>query len=482
MRAAAVLACLAGAALAAEDDPADRRAFVEYATERTTFYVGESARVTLRIGVDASWFREHAVQRYRRELDLPVHVHASAFAALGGTPVASGRPGVRVALNDGVVVAAARGDRKVADRSYAVLEIGRVVRFERTGELALAAPAVGFSYALHFEDDFVGGRVPVAPRDATVSGAPLELSVLPLPTTGRPPEFGGAVGRYTATATADPLRVAAGGTLRLTLRIAGEGDLGSFEAPRLADLPAFSAFRVVGVLDDRAQRGATVRTITYELAPDGPRTTEIPSVPFTIFDPTPPAAYRVVPTGAIAIVVDPLPGTTAAGGPLLPPRLDDDSAPPSAPKPDDSVPAAAVIAVAAALAVAAVLWRARLRDRSVSPDDARARGAASAFRSALAAGATDPSNAFAEYVAAHLRCPAAAAIAPDLADRLAAAGVQRALAKRAADFLERCVADRYRGPFALPATGDGAPDRRREAAALVDELEPVFTAARRTAI
>ena len=81
----------------------------------------------------------------------------------------------------------------------------------------------------------------------------------------------------------------------------------------------------------------------------------------------------------------------------------------------------------------------------------------------------DLADAFAEYLAEHLGCPAASVIAPDLPARLEAAGVPPDLAARTAALLELLIAARYGG-----SPGDGAQAQARE---LVDALDASLQAA-----
>jgi hypothetical protein len=122
----------------------------------------------------------------------------------------------------------------------------------------------------------------------------------------------------------------------------------------------------------------------------------------------------------------------------------------------------------ALLALAGLLaWRrVRRRDRP-DPQRLRALAAAGAFRARIDDPAASVADALAEYLAAHLRCPPAAVIAPELPGRLRAAGVPADLARRTGQLLEDLVGARYGGEH----DGEGA---AAEARALVDELEIPF--------
>ena len=80
----------------------------------------------------------------------------------------------------------------------------------------------------------------------------------------------------------------------------------------------------------------------------------------------------------------------------------------------------------------------------------------------------EPSLLLAQYLAARLGRPPPAVIAPDLEDRLSAAGVSGELSARAAGLLAGLVAARYGGP---------APrDAREEVPRVVEALEACFRA------
>src|SRR5690606_40099083 len=68
---------------------------------------------------------------------------------------------------------------------------------------------------------------------ADLQAESLTLQVDPWPLDGQPPEFTGAVGRFTVDAEVEPRRLAVGETCRLTVKIAGDGDLTRFAAPAL---------------------------------------------------------------------------------------------------------------------------------------------------------------------------------------------------------------------------------------------------------
>jgi hypothetical protein len=286
-----------------EDASAAGLAFVESVLEREDVLLGEPVTLRLRFGFEREFLERNLVQLFQRELDVPAQLSAPWLTALDGAlalahvePVA----GARVALGEEIVLAVPRGEQRRAARDYRVFELTRTFVPARTGEFALEEPRLRFAHATHFGDDFVQGRVPLDRRDAYVRGPGARLTVRALPEQGRPPEFTGAIGRFTLRATAEPRELASGASLALTLVIEREGPLGSLaevREPRLDDLPGF---HLRGQLAEREERRLSVR---YDLVPDGPAVRAIPPVRFAYFDTTPPAGYRVLASEPIPITV-----------------------------------------------------------------------------------------------------------------------------------------------------------------------------------
>lgn len=81
-----------------------------------------------------------------------------------------------------------------------------------------------------------------APETFTVASDPLPLVVLPVPEAGRPPEFTGAVGRFTARGGLEPARVAAGEAAILSVEVGGVGNVKALPPPRLPEFPGVQVF------------------------------------------------------------------------------------------------------------------------------------------------------------------------------------------------------------------------------------------------
>jgi hypothetical protein len=236
---------------------------------------------------------------------------------------------------------------------------------------------------------------------------------------------------------------------------------------------------VYGTTDDHDPRR---RTITYEVAPLASDGMEIPAIPFAFYDPGPPPGYRVVRTSPLPLPdrgpapAAGLPGPHTGAGPS-----GGEAAAPAGAGWIAAVAGLGLVALAAAGAwVVARGRRPPPAEVPVDPAGARRAAATAAVRAALGrpgarAPAGDPrappdpalADAFAEFLAAHLGLPTAAAIGPDLPGRLAAADVPPIAAARAATVLERLVGARYGGR-------DATVEAESAVGGLVDELEACF--------
>jgi hypothetical protein len=465
--------------------PERELAFVEVAAPREVFFVHEPIRLRLRVGFDATFFRSNAIQPFHQRLDVPVHLHAPWLRGLPGTVIRDDNLGgsggqrklLSLALNDGIARAALVEDRLKDGTRFTVLEIEKTLLPVASGELVIPEPLLSFAYATRFRDDLFGGRMPVDRREASVTGRRLPLRIDPLPEEGRPLTFGGAVGRFTARAEATPQDVAAGESLKVVLHIEGEGNHGFFDPPRLDSL---KLFHVSGMIEDQ---GPVRHTVTYDLIPLSDAVAEVPPIALAFFDPGPPAGYRTVRTRPIPLRVRP------PADPLRLEMLARHSKRRTIPGQNDIFdlkPFTAFNAGAGArklspavllsalllpwiVALGLLCWsRAKEHDRN-DPDRVRARRAAATFKSRAALSGADLASAFADYLAARLRCSPAAVITGDLLAKLSNAGVPAELTHRAARHLEVLVAAKY----------GGNPNQVGAAAvqALVSELENFFKSA-----
>ncbi len=132
-----------------------------------------------------------------------------------------------------------------------------------------------------------------------------EITVRPLPVAGQPEDFDGLVGRYTAAATAMPLKVRVGDPITLTYEIRSEGPMGRIGPPDLdADPGIAESFKLdpEGWHETRmGQPGVRRYTTTIRALRDSIDT--IPPLGFAYFD-TREGEYQRAESRPIPLLVD----------------------------------------------------------------------------------------------------------------------------------------------------------------------------------
>ncbi len=132
----------------------------------------------------------------------------------------------------------------------------------------------------------------------------VDLEVLPLPQTGKPPQFYGLVGRYTISASAAPTKVNVGDPITLTIRIGGNPYLKPVQWPALEQMPGLANnFRIP------AEKASPViengyKVFTQTLRANNDTVAEIPALPLAYFDPQK-GEYAVAQTEPIKLEVAP---------------------------------------------------------------------------------------------------------------------------------------------------------------------------------
>ena len=140
--------------------------------------------------------------------------------------------------------------------------------------------------------------LPVPRGRKTLKTEPLKLTVHPLPETGKPAQFSGAVGDYQISAYVDRSAVEVGQAFTLFLQIAGRGSMQTVTPPKLPAIPGV----VVNGPTLVESPAPTVRSYAYALIPARSETLRIPAIAYTYFDPSR-AVYTTVETAPIPISV-----------------------------------------------------------------------------------------------------------------------------------------------------------------------------------
>jgi oxygen tolerance protein BatD len=120
--------------------------------------------------------------------------------------------------------------------------------------------------------------------DIKTNGA--SILIKPIPTAGRPPNFSGAVGDFTISSTAQPLKVHTGDPVAMSVEIRGLGNFDRMEQPALSNSDGWRVYEPseqTKSLDEIGLSG--VRRYDYTIIATKPVKT-LPEVEFSFFNPT----------------------------------------------------------------------------------------------------------------------------------------------------------------------------------------------------
>ena len=144
--------------------------------------------------------------------------------------------------------------------------------------------------------------LPLPRGHKTLKTKPLTLTVQPIPETGRPAHFNGAIGEYKISAEIERGWVDVGQALTLTVRISGHGNIQTVVPPKL---PPIAGVMVSGpnLMENTT---ATSRIYAYVLTPARTGALRIPAIKYAYFDPSR-AVYATTETIPIPLSVRPNP-------------------------------------------------------------------------------------------------------------------------------------------------------------------------------
>jgi hypothetical protein len=145
------------------------------------------------------------------------------------------------------------------------------------------------------------------------------VKVLPLPGTGRPADFSGAVGRFEVSSEAAPAQLTAGDPMMLRLKVSGQGNFNRVYSSGLAASAEWKTYppSVQFAPTDSAGYGGT-KTFEEAVVPLKAGQEKIPAIMFTYFDPDT-RQYVTRVTTPIAIGVAPGSGdSSVAASPASP--------------------------------------------------------------------------------------------------------------------------------------------------------------------
>ncbi|MFQ5665538.1 MAG: BatD family protein [Candidatus Binatia bacterium] len=202
-----------------------------------------------------------------------------------------------------------RREQVINGQRFKVLHFQTTVIPLRTGPLALGPATLRLNVLERrrgtvfndpfFDRFFQSNLFTTQRRPLDVRSDSLTLTVLPLPKTGRPAAFSGAVGTFTMEVTAAPTQLNAGDPITLHMALTGRGNLTDARPPELANSEGFRTYepRVT-----RSEGGS--KSFEQVLIPHDAQVEAVPAVRFSYFDPQA-RRYRTLRSQPIALVVRP---------------------------------------------------------------------------------------------------------------------------------------------------------------------------------
>ncbi len=164
--------------------------------------------------------------------------------------------------------------------------------------------------------DIFGGRL-YTTVDKTVAAGKKTIDVKPLPTTGKPADFTGAVGKFDFEVTPSKTHLAATESLNLKVKVNGNGNLKLFELPKVqmpSSLEQYEPERSENVSTDLTGTHGSV-TDNYTIVPTQKGKFPIPAVSFSYFNPDS-GTYKTIKSDSIILNVDKAPaGAVMPSGP-----------------------------------------------------------------------------------------------------------------------------------------------------------------------
>lgn len=247
-----------------------------------TIYPGERVPVKLEL-----WFESVLRQNLTDySLRVPLMDRTDVFRFLDPEP-SGARTEVELQTAKGPLKLKARSrEARIDGSDFVVLTIDRTLVPLRAGSFEFAPASLVADEATAWERDFFGRRA-IRSRKLLAAGRAQRLSVQPVPNSGRPASFSGAVGRgFALEVEADRSVVQVGEPITLTFTLRGDGNVESAALPALDSqglLPP-EDFRVpdadlAGDWSDGAKRFTAVVRARHE------HVREIPSLEFSWFDP-----------------------------------------------------------------------------------------------------------------------------------------------------------------------------------------------------
>ena len=153
-----------------------------------------------------------------------------------------------------------------------------------------------------FLQNFFGATVP---KDITITSPPTDLTVLALPSEGRPADFSGAVGTFKIASDISSTSATVGDPLTLKMRVTGSGNFDRVDSPMLAHVdqwktyPPKSSFTPGDTIGYKGEK-----TFEQPLVATQPGPQTVPGLAFSYFDPNT-RSYETARSAPLTVTISP---------------------------------------------------------------------------------------------------------------------------------------------------------------------------------
>jgi len=251
---------------------ADLKEYVYFSvsTDKETAYINEGIPLLLRLHI-------------RSGIDVQLNQYPK-FASTGFSVLPFEQPMERRANIEGFL--------------FRIIDFGTTVYPVRSGELSLGPAKLTCNLLVKRESrtSFFTQKYPL-----TVVSEPYKITVKPLPSTGQPESFSGAVGQYDLNVEVKPASLKVGEPITLTMIVQGRGNIDIVNMPRITDLTQFKAYDPQISVSKKDNSGR--KTFEQVLIPTSDSIEAIPEIQFSYFDPKA-KQYKTHTRGPIPIQVE----------------------------------------------------------------------------------------------------------------------------------------------------------------------------------
>jgi len=278
-------------------------AFVHFVIPKHELYVGENVPVEIQIGL-----------------------RAGTQPSLNGLPALNNDAFTLEKLTD----KPEQGQTYIDGQPYIVVTWHSLLAAVRPGNFSLAvetpvsvqvrAPGSRMPGGSMFDDSFFQGMFStVVQKDITLANDPETIKVVPLPDSGQPRDFTGAVGQFEISSDVSPTTAAVGDPVTLRLKVKGEGSFDRVSSSMLSDVPGWKTYRSSGKFIPADSVGYSgEKDFEQAIIPLSTGAQTPPALTFSFFNPDS-HQYETLhtdpPVVAVSPSANPLPSASSAANP-----------------------------------------------------------------------------------------------------------------------------------------------------------------------